>query len=87
MILGSVSLIVITACFTIRDLAPDFFVQQGLSIAKSFNYSLVMALVRQSGRDRRFHRRLLGRKPTIIGASLLTILTGSIYPFIIHPPY
>jgi putative MFS transporter len=26
-----------------------------------------------------------GRKPTIIGASLLTILIGGFYPFIIHP--
>jgi putative MFS transporter len=62
---------------------PTFFVQQGLSIASSFKYSFLMsigapvgAIIGASTADS------IGRKPAIIGASLLTILFGGIYPFI-----
>jgi putative MFS transporter len=87
MILGSVSLIVINSLlYGFVTWLPTFFVQQGLSIAKSFNYSLVMALGAPLGSAiGAFTADSWGRKPTIVGASLLTILIGSFYPFIQNP--
>jgi MFS transporter, putative metabolite:H+ symporter len=87
MILGSVSLIIInTLLYGFVTWLPTFFVQQGLSIAKSFRYSLVMALGAPLGSAiGAFTADSWGRKPTIIGASLLTILIGSFYPFIKNP--
>jgi putative MFS transporter len=87
MILGSVSLIVInTLLYGFVTWLPTFFVQQGLSIARSFRYSLVMALGAPIGSAiGAFTADFWGRKPTIIGASLLTILVGSFYPFIANP--
>ena len=87
MILGSVSLIVInTLLYGFVTWLPTFFVQQGLSIAKSFRYSLVMALGAPLGSAiGAFTADSWGRKPTIIGACLLTILIGSFYPFIKNP--
>jgi putative MFS transporter len=87
MILGSVSLIVInTLLYGFVTWLPTFFVQQGLSIAKSFRYSFVMALGAPLGSAiGAFTADSWGRKPTIIGASLLTILIGSFYPFIKNP--
>lgn len=87
MILGSVSLIVINSLlYGFVTWLPTFFVQQGLSIARSFNYSLVMALGAPIGSAiGAFTADSWGRKPTIVGASLLTILIGSFYPFIKNP--
>jgi putative MFS transporter len=87
MILGSVSLIVINSLlYGFVTWLPTFFVQQGLSIARSFNYSLVMALGAPIGSAiGAFTADSWGRKPTIVGGSLLTILIGSFYPFI-HDP-
>jgi putative MFS transporter len=87
MILGSVSLIVINSLlYGFVTWLPTFFVQQGLSIARSFNYSLVMALGAPIGSAiGAFTADSWGRKPTIIGACLLTILIGSFYPFIQTP--
>jgi MFS transporter, putative metabolite:H+ symporter len=87
MILGSVSLIVINSLlYGFVTWLPTFFVQQGLSIARSFNYSLVMALGAPIGSAiGAFTADSWGRKPTIVGASLLTILIGSFYPFITNP--
>ena len=87
MILGSVSLIVINPLlYGFVTWLPTFFVQQGLSIAKSFRYSLVMALGAPLGSAiGAFTADSWGRKPTIIGACLLTILIGSFYPFIKNP--
>jgi MFS transporter, putative metabolite:H+ symporter len=87
MILGSISLIVInTLLYGFVTWLPTFFVQQGLSIAKSFRYSLVMALGAPLGSAiGAFTADSWGRKPTIVGASLLTILIGSFYPFIKNP--
>jgi MFS transporter, putative metabolite:H+ symporter len=65
---------------------PTFFVQQGLSVARSFTYSLVMAVGAPIGSAiGAFTADSWGRKPTIVGASLLTILIGSFYPFITRP--
>jgi putative MFS transporter len=87
MILGSVSLIVINSLlYGFVTWLPTFFVQQGLSIARSFNYSLVMAFGAPLGSAiGAFTADSWGRKPTIVGASLLTILIGSFYPFITSP--
>jgi MFS transporter, putative metabolite:H+ symporter len=87
MILGSVSLIVINSLlYGFVTWLPTFFVQQGLSIARSFTYSLVMAAGAPIGSAiGAFTADAWGRKPTIVGASLLTILIGSFYPFVTRP--
>jgi putative MFS transporter len=87
MIVGAVTLIVInTLLYGFVTWLPTFFVQQGLSIARSFRYSLVMALGAPIGSAiGAFTADFWGRKPTIVGASLLTILIGSFYPFIKDP--
>jgi putative MFS transporter len=65
---------------------PTFFVQQGLSIVRSFRYSLAMALGAPIGSTiGAFTADYWGRKPTIVGASLITILIGGVYPFITNP--
>jgi MFS transporter, putative metabolite:H+ symporter len=87
MILGSVSLIVINSLlYGFVTWLPTFFVQQGLSIVRSFNYSLVMAFGAPIGSAiGAFTADSWGRKPTIVGASLLTIVIGGIYPSITNP--
>jgi putative MFS transporter len=87
MIVGAVTLIVInTLLYGFVTWLPTFFVQQGLSIARSFRYSLVMALGAPIGSAiGAFTADFWGRKPAIVGASLFTILVGSIYPFIRNP--
>jgi putative MFS transporter len=87
MIVGAVTLVVInTLLYGFVTWLPTFFVQQGLSIAKSFRYSLVMALGAPIGSALgAFTADSWGRKPTIVGASLLTIVIGSFYPFIKNP--
>jgi putative MFS transporter len=87
MILGSVSLIVINSLlYGFVTWLPTFFVQQGLSIGRSFNYSLVMALGAPLGSALgAFTADSWGRKPTIVGASFLTIVIGSFYPFVKNP--
>ena len=87
MILGSISLIVINSLlYGFVTWLPTFFVQQGLSVARSFTYSLVMAVGAPIGSAiGALTADSWGRKPTIIGASVLTITIGSFYPFITRP--
>jgi putative MFS transporter len=87
MIVGAVTLIVVnTLIYGFVTWLPTFFVQEGLSIATSFGYSLVMSFGAPVGSlIGAFTADSWGRKPTIVGASLLTILIGSIYPFIQDP--
>ena len=87
MIVGCVTLIVInTLIYGFVTWLPTFFVQEGLSIANSFRYALVMSFGAPIGSSiGAFTADSWGRKPTIVGASLLTILVGSIYPFIKSP--
>jgi putative MFS transporter len=87
MIVGCVTLIVInTLIYGFVTWLPTFFVQEGLSIANSFRYALVMSFGAPIGSAiGAFTADSWGRKPTIIGASLFTILVGGIYPFIKDP--
>jgi putative MFS transporter len=87
MIVGSITLIVVnTLIFGFVTWLPTFFVQQGRSIASSLGYSLIISLGAPLGTALgAFTADSWGRKPTIIGASLLTIVIGSIYPFV-HDP-
>lgn len=87
MVLGSVCLIVVnTLIYGFITWLPTFFARQGLSIATSFGYSLVMALGAPAGAligallvDR------VGRRRIIVAASALSMLFGCIYPFV-HDP-
>jgi putative MFS transporter len=87
MIVGSICLITInTLLYGFVTWLPVFFIKQGLSVATSFGYSLLMALGAPVGSaigaltaDR------WGRKPTIIGASAVALILGIIYPMISDP--
>ncbi|MEZ0221706.1 MFS transporter [Tardiphaga sp. 1201_B9_N1_1] len=87
MIVGSICLITInTLLYGFVTWLPVFFIKQGLSVATSFSYSLLMALGAPVGSaigaltaDR------WGRKPTIIGSSLIAVVLGIIYPMISDP--
>jgi putative MFS transporter len=75
-----------TLIFGFVNWLPTFFGQQGIGIAKSLAYTLVLAggslvgcAVGAFAADR------FGRKPTIIGASLFTIVFGAIYPYMVEP--
>jgi MFS transporter, putative metabolite:H+ symporter len=87
MIVGATTLIVVnTLIFGFVTWLPTFFVQEGRSIASSLRYSLVISLGAPLGSALgAFTADSWGRKPTIIGASLLTIVIGSVYPFVKDP--
>ncbi|MET1025930.1 MAG: MFS transporter, partial [Dongiaceae bacterium] len=87
LVVGCLCLIVInTLLYGFVTWLPTFLVKQGLSITASFGYTLLMGLGAPIGAaigaltaDR------WGRKPTIIGASALTIALGLFYPSIKDP--
>ncbi|MBX9710205.1 MAG: MFS transporter [Xanthobacteraceae bacterium] len=87
MIVGSICLITInTLLYGFVTWLPVFFIKQGLTVATSFSYSLIMGLGAPIGSaigaltaDR------WGRKPTIIGASAIAVVLGIIYPMISDP--
>jgi putative MFS transporter len=87
MIVGATSLIVVnTLVFGFVTWLPTFFVQQGRSIASSLGSSLVISLGAPLGSALgAITSDSWGRKPTIIGAALLTIVIGGIYPFVKNP--
>jgi putative MFS transporter len=87
MIVGSVVLIVINALiFGFVTWLPTFFVKQGMSVTASLTYTLVIASGSLIGcAIGAFGADALGRRPTIIGASLWTIACGAIYPFVKEP--
>jgi putative MFS transporter len=87
LVVGSVVLIVInTVIFGFVQWLPTFFVQQGLSITKSFGYTLVIILGSPIGcAIGAFGADYWGRKPSIIGAAGATIVLGAIYPFAHEP--
>ena len=65
---------------------PTFFVTQGRSIASSFLYSFIISAGAPVGSAiGTLTADSWGRKPVIIGASVMTIAVGGIYPFIAKP--
>ncbi len=88
MIVGSVVLITInTLIFGFVNWLPTFFVKQGLGVTKSLNYTLVIDSGSLIGcAIGAFAADFLGRRKTIIGASLMTIVFGAIYPFVAAEP-
>jgi MFS transporter, putative metabolite:H+ symporter len=87
LLVGSVTLIVAnTLIYGFVTWLPTFFVHEGRSIAASFGYSLVMSIGAPVGSAiGALTSDTWGRKPTIIGASFVTIFLGSIYPFVKDP--
>jgi putative MFS transporter len=87
MIVGAVCLITInTLLYGFVTWLPVFFIKQGLSIATSFGYSLLMALGAPVGSAiGALTADYWGRKPVIIGASAITVALGIVYPMISDP--
>ncbi len=87
MVVGSVALIMInTLIFGFLQWLPTFFVQQGMSITKSFGYTVVITTGSPIGAAiGALCADYFGRKPTLVGAGILTIVFGSIYPFAHEP--
>jgi putative MFS transporter len=87
MVLGCIALIVInTLIYGFITWLPSFFVKQGLSIATSFNFTLIMSLGAPVGAAiGALTADHWGRRPTLIGASAVAILFGAIYPFVTDP--
>ncbi|MDB5774905.1 MAG: major facilitator superfamily 1 [Herbaspirillum sp.] len=87
MLVGCVALVVInTLLYGFITWLPTFFVKQGLTVATSFQYSMLMSIGAPVGAaigaltaDR------WGRKPTIVISSLAAIVFGFIYPFVSDP--
>jgi MFS transporter, putative metabolite:H+ symporter len=87
MVVGATVLISVnTLIFGFVTWLPTFFVQQGLSITQSFGYTLVIVLGSPIGCALgAFTADRIGRRRSIIGASILTIVLGAIYPFVSEP--
>ncbi|HZL60536.1 MAG TPA: MFS transporter [Stellaceae bacterium] len=87
MVVGSVVLITINALiFGFVNWLPTFFVRQGMSVTQSLTYTLVIVSGSLIGCALgAFAADRLGRKPTIIGASIWSIVFGAIYPFVAQP--
>lgn len=87
LVLGSIVLIVInTLIFGFVTWLPTFFVQQGMTLTRSFTYTLIMSFAAPIGcalgsqlADR------FGRRVTIVSASISTIVFGLIYPLLSEP--
>ncbi len=89
LIVGIVTLIVAnTLIYGFVTWLPTIFVHQGRSIASSFLYSFIMSAGAPVGSMiGMLTADSWGRKPSIIGASAMTILVGGIYPFIQNPVF
>ena len=87
MFVGITTLIVMnTLIFGFVTWLPTFFVQEGLGIARSFNYTLVMSLGAPIGSAiGALTADFWGRRSTIVAASSASILVGGIYPFVKSP--
>jgi MFS transporter, putative metabolite:H+ symporter len=81
MIVGSWALITVnTLIFGFVTWLPQFFLQQGLTITRSFAYTLVIVLGTPFGAMcSALCADSIGRRRTIIGASLLTVALGVAY--------
>jgi putative MFS transporter len=86
-LLGSVMLIALnTAVYGFIAFLPTFMVKQGMNIVTSLNYTTLMmfggpvgALIGLVLSDR------VGRKPVIVGFSLLAVAFGALYPQMVDP--
>ena len=87
LLVGSIGLIVInTLIFGFVTWLPTFFVHQGLTLTRSFSYTLMISLAAPIGCViGAFVADRIGRRPTIIGASLLAIVFGALYPNMMQP--
>jgi putative MFS transporter len=87
LVVGMVTLIVAnTLIYGFVTWLPTFFVTQGRSIASSFLYSFIISAGAPVGSAiGTLTADSWGRKRVIIGASVMTILVGGIYPFIAKP--
>src|SRR5262249_46074695 len=81
MIVGSWVLITInTLIFGFVTWLPQFFVQQGLTITRSFEYTLVLVIASPAGcAVGAFCADFIGRRKSIIAASIATVVLGAIY--------
>jgi MFS transporter, putative metabolite:H+ symporter len=81
MIVGCWVLITVnTLIFGFVTWLPQFFVQQGLTITRSFEYTLVLAVASPAGCALgAVCADSIGRRMSIIGASIATIVLGAIY--------
>jgi putative MFS transporter len=81
MIVGSWVLITInTLIFGFVTWLPQFFLQQGLTIARSFEYTLVLVIASPAGCALgAWCADFVGRRASIIGASIATVVLGAAY--------
>ncbi|MEA2758375.1 MAG: transporter, putative metabolite:H+ symporter [Methylobacteriaceae bacterium] len=87
LVLGSIVLIVInTLIFGFVTWLPTFFVQEGITLTRSFAYTVMISLAAPIGCViGAFLSDRVGRRPTIIGGSMAAILFGALYPFMKDP--
>src|SRR5436309_1032953 len=87
LVVGSIVLIVInTLIFGFVTWLPTFFVQEGITLTRSFAYTVMISLAAPIGCViGSFLADRVGRRPTIIGGSIATILFGALYPFMKEP--
>jgi putative MFS transporter len=81
MIVGSWTLITInTLIFGFVIFLPQFFLRQGLTITNSLAYTLVLSIASVAGcAVGAYLSDAIGRRWSIIGASIVTIVTGYVY--------
>jgi MFS transporter, putative metabolite:H+ symporter len=81
LIVGSWALITVnTLIFGFVTWLPQFFLAQGLTIARSFDYILVLAIASPLGcAVGAFGADFVGRRKSIVAASVATIVLGAIY--------
>jgi MFS transporter, putative metabolite:H+ symporter len=81
MIVGCWVLITVnTLIFGFVTWLPQFFVQQGVTITRSFEYILVLAIASPAGCALgAVGADFIGRRMSIIGASVATVVLGAIY--------
>ena len=81
MIVGSWVLITVnTLIFGFVTWLPQFFVQQGLTITRSFEYTLVLVIASPAGCALgALCADFIGRRMSIIGASVATVVLGAAY--------
>jgi len=81
MIVGSWVLITVnTLIFGFVTWLPQFFLQQGLTITRSFEYTLVLVVASPAGCALgALSADFIGRRASIIGASIATMVLGALY--------